>query len=233
MTSAAAGAEVAGAFTLTVVRQSGGNPDANYAPLPQTLFATVSALSEVALAATSDVIPYNGVFAENANLHDFRTASGGAYADAVFGKESGAAELEVSAEGVVSSNADIAAPGDYVIVATATASAYLGVARMTFELELTAEAVRTVTPDEVVAAESRAATIDAAVGFSGSAYVVPVADGYELRNPAFAPVGGGSFDADNNAIAVPDANPIGGAGLSLEMAADAVCLVNTPASPCK
>ena len=32
-------------------------------------------------------------------MHDFRTGLGGVYADAVFGKASGAAELDVSAEG--------------------------------------------------------------------------------------------------------------------------------------
>ena len=102
---------------------------------------------------------------------------------------------------------------------------------MTFELELTAEAVRTVRPDEVVAAGARSATIDAAVGFSGPAYAVPVSEGYALRNPTFAPADGGLFDADNTVIAIPVANPIGGAGLNLEMAADAVCLVNTPCLP--
>ena len=231
LTSAATGQDVSGAFTLTVVRESGGAVDGNYAPLPQTLFATVSALPEVALASASEVIPYNGAFAVNANLHDFRTALGGAYADAVFGKESGADELEVSAEGVVSSNAEIATPDTYAIVATATASAYLGTARMTFELELAAESARTVTPDEVVAAESRGTTIDAAVGFSGAAYVVPVSEGYTLQNPAFYPAGGGLFDAENTVIAVPSANPILGFGRTLTMGADAVCLTNLPCEP--
>ena len=225
------GAGLSDSFTLAVVRQKNGAADGNYAPLTQTLFATVSALSEVALAGVSGLIPYNGAYAENASIYDFRTELGGAYAEATFGKESGAAQLDVSAEGVVSSNADIAVPDIYTIVATATASAYLGTARMTFELELTAEAVRTVRPDDVVAAGARSATIDAAVGFSGPAYAVPVSVGYALQNPTFAPAGGGLFDADNTVIAIPVANPIGGAGLNLEMTADAVCLVNTPCLP--
>ena len=231
LTSAATGRDVSGAFTLTVVRESEGAVDGNYAPLPQTLFATVSALPEVALASASEVIPYNGAFAVNANLHDFRTALGGAYADAVFGKESGATELEVSAEGVVSSNAEIAAADTYAIVATATASAYLGTARMTFELELVAESARTVTPDEVVAAESRGTTIDAAVGFSGPAYVVPVSEGYTLQNPTFYPAGGGLFDAENTVIAVPSANPILELERALTMGADVACLTNLPCAP--
>ena len=183
------------------------------------------------MASASEVIPYNGAFAVNANLHDFRTALGGAYADAVFGKESGADELEVSAEGVVSSNAEIAAADTYAIVATATASAYLGVARMTFELTLEEERERTVTPDEVVAAESRVATIDAAVGFSGAAYVVPVSEGYTLQNPTFAPAGGGLFDAENTVIAVPSANPILELERALTMGADVACLTNLPCAP--
>ena len=231
LTSAAAGTDVAGAFTLTVVRQSGGTPDANYAPLPQTLFATVSALSEVALASASDVIPYNDVFTANANLHDFRTGLGGVYADAVFGKESGAAELDVSAEGVVSSNVDVSAADTYAIVATATASAYLGVARMTFELELTAEVARTVNPDEVVAAAARVAAVSAAVGYVGSVYAVPVSEGYTLQNVAFAPADDGLFDADNTIIAVASAVPVGESERTLEMAADVVCLANLPCEP--
>ena len=177
------------------------------------------------------MIPYNGAYAANDNIHNFRTALGGAYANATFGKESGAAELEVSAEGVVSSSADIASPDTYAIVATATASAYLGTARMVFELALAAEGVRTVTPDEVVSASSRTATLDAAVGFFGAAYAVPVSEGYTLQNPTFTPADGGLFDAGNTIIAVPSANPVSGSGRTLEMAADVVCLTNLPCEP--
>ena len=183
------------------------------------------------MTATSDVIPYNGVFAVNANLHDFRTALGGVYANATFGKASGAAELEVSAEGIVSSNAGITIPDTYTIVATATASAYLGVARMTFELELTAEAVRTVNPDEVVAAASRVAAVSAAVGYVGSVYAVPVSEGYTLQNAAFTPAGDGLFDSDNTVVAVAAGVPVGESERTLEMAADVVCLTNLPCEP--
>ena len=228
LTAAAEGRDVAGTFALTVVRQSGGTPDANYAPLAQTLFATVSALSEVALASASDVIPYNDVFTANANLHDFRTGLGGVYADAIFGKESGATELDVSAEGIVSSNTGITIPDTYTIVATATASAYLGVARMTFELELTAEAVQTVNPDDVVAASSRVVAVSAAVGYVGSVYAVPVSEGYTLQNAAFTPAGDGLFDSDNTVVAVAVGVPVGESERTLEMAADVVCLTNLP-----
>ena len=134
LTSAAAGADVSGAFALTVVRQSGGAADANYLPLSQTLHATVSALPEVDLAATSGFVPY----AANNNIYDLRAASGAAHASAAFGKGGGAAQLDVSAAGVVFSNAGIGAAGIYTLIATATSDAYLGSARMTFELTLSA-----------------------------------------------------------------------------------------------
>ena len=134
LTSAAAGADVSGAFALTVVRQSGGAADTNYLPLSQTLHATVSALPEVDLAATSGFVPY----AANNNIYDLRAASGAAHASAAFGKGGGAAQLDVSAAGVVFSNAGIGAAGIYTLIATATSDAYLGSARMTFELTLSA-----------------------------------------------------------------------------------------------
>ena len=225
LTAAAAGTDVAGAFTLTVVRQSGGTPDANYAPLPQTLFATVAALSEIALAAISDVAPY----AANANIHDFSDGLGDAYAGAVFGKASGAGELAVSEAGVVSSGAEISSPGIYAVVATATASGYLGAARMTFQLTVTARAARDVDPDDVVAASARVVTMSAAVGYAGAAYAVPVSAGYELQGATFNPEGDGEFDA--GAIEVPVGRPVGSLGRTLEMAADVVCLTNLPCQP--
>ena len=95
LTAAAEGRDVAGAFTLTVVRQSGGAVDVNYAPLAQTLFATVSALPAPALQEVSG----DELFDVNVDL---RAALGETYASANFGKESGADELAVSEEGVVS-----------------------------------------------------------------------------------------------------------------------------------
>ena len=133
----AAGAERDGVFELTVIRLlDGGAADPAYVPLSQILRVTVSALADEPVASLAGSATETTPYAASANVYDFRTALGGLYASANFGKESGAAELEVSAEGVVSVPADIVSPGTYAIVATATASAYLGTARLTFELEI-------------------------------------------------------------------------------------------------
>ena len=129
LTAVAEGRDVAGAFTLTVARQSEGAADANYAPLAQTLFATVSALPAPALQEVSG----DELFDVNADL---RAALGEAYASANFGKESGADELAVSEEGVVSATGLSA--GNYGVVVTATASAFLGTARVTVSARVAA-----------------------------------------------------------------------------------------------
>ena len=135
MTLAATEGDVSGAFTLTVARQSGGAADANYFPLAQTLFATVSTLPDVATASDSAAAPY----AANAGIHDFRAALGGVYADATFVRDDAGSseELGVSAEGVVFNAAAIAATGTYTLVASATSDDYLGTARAAYELTLT------------------------------------------------------------------------------------------------
>ena len=61
---------------------------------------------------------------------------GGHYAAATFGREGGAAQLDVSAEGVVFSNAGIGATGTYTLAATAVSDSYLGTARATLVLSL-------------------------------------------------------------------------------------------------
>ena len=104
-----------------MVRQSGEAADANYAPLPQTLFATVSALPAPPVQEVSG----DELFDVNVNL---RETLGDVYALANFGKESGADALAVSQEGVVSAAGLLA--GSYQVVVTATASAFLGTAEV-------------------------------------------------------------------------------------------------------
>ena len=127
-------------ISLAVVRLLNGAADANYAPLAQPLRFTVlslPALATVSLAGmATEFVPY-----ANPLIYDFRAELGGVYAEADFGKESGAAELTISREGIVSSFSDIASPGIYTLVATAAAAAYLGRARAALELSLFNEVV--------------------------------------------------------------------------------------------
>ena len=123
LTSAATGRDVSGVFTLTVVRESGGAVDGNYEPLPQTLFATVSALPEPAAQEVSGDEPFDFNF-------DLRAALGGVYAQAEFEPDS-TSYLQISYDGIVSPwNALV--EGEYRIVVTATASAFLGTAQISF-----------------------------------------------------------------------------------------------------
>ena len=119
---------------LTVIRQTPDDTaDANYRPLPQTLFVTVQALAEL----DSAFVIGRTVYAANNNIYDFRAALGGVYAEATFEKEGGAAELVVSPEGVVSNPADILAAGSYTLTVRATRpGAYLGGALAEFVLAL-------------------------------------------------------------------------------------------------
>ena len=119
---------------LTVVRRTpGGVADANYLPLSQTLFVTVSALAELELS----YVIGRTLYAANNNIYDFRAALGGVYAEAIFAIDGGAVELTVSEEGVVSNPADIAVAGAYTVTVRAVRpGAYLGGALAEFVLAL-------------------------------------------------------------------------------------------------
>ena len=218
------GTVLEGDFPLTIIRQKNGAADANYLTLPQTLYATVTALPLIAVASLYAQAPYD----INPAIYDFRGELGGAYAAAAFGKEGGSAELEVSEEGIVSAATTLAV-GGYTLIATLTADAYLGTARATLELTI---APRIVSPDEVVSAGGRDVTLDAAVGFFGAAYAIPVEEGYTLRNPAFTPAGAGAYDAANTLMVVPEAGAIvAGAAQTIAMEADVACLTRGPCDP--
>ena len=215
------GAVLEGEFPLTVIRRKGGAADANYLTFPQTLGATITALPLVGEVLLSAQAPY----AVNPAIYDFRAELGGAYASALFGKESGSSELEVSAEGVVSAGTTLAV-GGYTLVATMSADAYLGTARATLELTI---APRTVSPDEVVSADARGVTLDAAVGFFGVAYAIPVEEGYTLRNAVFTLAGAGVYDEASTVMIVPEAGAVvSGEVLTLAMEADVGCLTRGP-----
>ena len=119
---------------LTVLRRTpGGVADANYLPLSQTLFVTVSALAELELS----YVIGRTLYAANNNIYDFRAALGGVYAEAIFAIDGGAVELTVSEEGVVSNPADIAVAGAYTVTVRAVRpGAYLGGALAEFVLAL-------------------------------------------------------------------------------------------------
>ena len=90
---------------------------------------------------------------------------------------------------------------------------------------------RVVAPDDVIAAAARDVTVDAAPGFFGPAYAVPVAEGYTLTNPVLTPDGVAVFDAENTVIALAESAAIGGEVARATLAANVVCLTDLPCRP--
>ena len=162
--------------------------DPNYRALSQDVELTIRAL------AAQDPAPrvFSGTVAyENNALLDLK-ATGAPYDGAVFFKESGDAELTVSANGVVGTSGEISAAGVYNIVVGATSDGFLGVARFNIALDLIEprRAPGTTGIDAGARKKTRAVASD---------YVGPVAvfaasaAGATLRAPS-APAGFG-FDA--------------------------------------
>ena len=113
---------------LTVTRN-----DLNYYDLGQAVELRVSALA-VPAAVNQDGAGSPAQPFRSGNLHDYGR---GIYAGAVFGKKSGADELQVSERGVVSViSAGITEAGSYGIVITATSGAFLGAAEFEFALDV-------------------------------------------------------------------------------------------------
>ena len=106
--------------------------DPNYRELSQDVKLTIRALA----AQDPDPRVFTGTVAyENNSLLDLKGA-GAPYDGAAFFKESGDAELMVSADGVVGTSGEIATAGVYNIVAGATSDNFLGVARFNIALDL-------------------------------------------------------------------------------------------------
>ena len=106
--------------------------DPNYRELSQDVKLTIRALA----AQDPDPRVFTGtVEYENNSLLDLKGA-GAPYDGAAFFKESGDAELMVSADGVVGTSGKIATAGVYNIVAGATSDNFLGVARFNIALDL-------------------------------------------------------------------------------------------------
>ena len=204
----AGGAEFAETIALTVTRN-----DLNYYDIGQAVELRVSALA-VPAAVNQDGAGSPAQPFRSENLHDFGR---GIYAGAVFGKKSGSDKLQVSADGVVSAvPAGIAAPGSYMIIITATSSAFLGAAEFEFALQV---GVLGGLPGLYgVPPTARTERRKVAAGYTGSvAFFAASTVGVTLRTPDSAPTG---FDFETEAdfvspggfaVSLTSALPAGGA----------------------
>ena len=173
----------------------------NYKLLAQPLIVRVSGLSRPDVKAVNGESPY-GVQA----LASFGV---GPYDGAVFGKESGSAQLDVDAAGVVSVIAEIANPGLHSMVVTATSAGFLGVAR--FEVELNVEDAGAVPSDFSIPTPDRklfrviAPNYEGTVAFFAAASVgVTLASGDDDALDGFSFVTESGADAANSEFVAPD-----------------------------
>ena len=176
----AGGASFAETIELTVTRN-----DLNYYDLGQAVELRVSALA-VPAAVNQDGEGSPSQPFRSDNLHDYGR---GIYAGAVFGKKSGADELQVSESGVVSViSAGITEAGSYGIVITATSGAFLGAAEFEFALDV---GVFGGLPGSYgVPPTERTERRQVAAGYTGSvAFFAASTVGVTLRTPASAPAG--------------------------------------------
>ena len=186
----AGGAEFAETIALTVTRN-----DLNYYDLGQAVELRVSALAVPAAVNQDGDGSLTNPF-RSENLHDFGR---GIYAGAVFGKKSGSDELQVSESGVVSViSAGITEPGIYVIIITATSSAFLGAAEFEFALQV---GVLGGLPGLYgVPPTARTERRKVAAGYTGSvAFFAASTVGVTLRTPASAPAGFG-FETETDFV---------------------------------
>ena len=176
----AGGAEFAETVALTVTRN-----DLNYYDLGQAVELRVSALA-VPAAVNQDGAGSPAQPFRSGNLHDYGR---GIYAGAVFGKKSGADELQVSERGVVSViSAGITEAGSYGIVITATSGAFLGAAE--FEFALDVGVLGGLPGSYGVPPTERTERRRVAAGYTGSvAFFAASTVGVTLRTPASAPAG--------------------------------------------
>ena len=183
----AGGKQFAETVQLTVTRN-----DLNYYDIGQAVELRVSALAVPAAVnrdgAGSPTSPFR-----SANLHDFAQ---GIYAGAIFGKKSGADELQVSESGVVSViSAGITEPGSYGIVITATSGAFLGAAE--FEFALDVGVLGGLPGSYGIPPTARTERRKVAAGYTGSvAFFAASTVGVILRTPNAAPAG---FDFETGA----------------------------------
>ena len=199
-----AGATLGGVASVTVT------VNRNYEALAQPLTVRVSALSRPGAVAVNGPAPYA--------TGEIAVLGTGAYADAVFGKESGSAELDVDAAGRVSVITDIAAAGVHNMAVTATSAGFLGVAR--FEVELNVDVAGEVPSDLSIPTPARRVLRAVAPGYAGTvAFFAAARAGVTLETGDDSGLSGFSFVTDSGADAA-NSEHVSPAGFFLSVDAD-------------
>ena len=221
----AAEEELEAVLTLTIAR--GGDL---YPPIEQRVTLAVSALAAPAVAEAEAVaLPPQNIFAAGGEIINLAAADyeNGVYGGANFQARGVSPQLNVGAEGRVSVAADLAVGEyDFTVVAIgrprASGAQYLGEVEITVSVRVSLgrEIAAPVVPDDVVPAGRREANIDAAAGYTGAGYAIPVEGGYEITDESWDSAVFG-YDADNKVILITTA--VGDAPFSYAVTASASC----------
>ena len=177
------GADVARMTELTIA-----SSDPNYSPSAQIVALTITALRNPRVAVVDGTIFASTPYSNN-SVFDFKEHGGnGEYKTATnFARgASSDAELQLAANGVVSTDGDIADVGTYTVVALATSPDFAGEARL--EMQLVLVAAGTFSPSDTI--ERRIQSVNVVPNYSGSvAFFAAGKDGVTLRTPSAAPAG--------------------------------------------
>ena len=208
--------------TLTVSR------GANYNPLEQiaTLLVTALRTPSVAFAQGENIGAAPSFSGDVFNLGG-ADYEGGAYAGAVFEERGSASpDLQVDAAGRVSTKQSLGA-GDYLLTVAARgrpagAAAFIGDAEITVSLRVE-QGSEAIAADDVVGASSRHVTLDAAAGYFGRGYAIPVSANYTLSGEVYDSNKLG-YDEVNKVITILSGNRVPSSGeLTLTLSGDGGC----------
>ena len=209
--------------TLTVSR------GANYNPLEQIATLLVTALQTPPTASASgETFGFSASF--EGNVVDLADAGyeEGAYSGGRF-EETSSADLSVAADGQVSARKKLGV-GDYLLTVTvrgrpdsrASADAFIGDATITVSLRVE-QGSEAIAADDVVGASSRHVTLDAAAGYFGRGYAIPVSANYTLSGEVYDSNKLG-YDDVNKVITILSGNRVPSSGeLTLTLSGDGGC----------
>ena len=178
------GADVARMTELTII-----SADPNYSPSAQIVALTITALRNPQAAVVNGTVlastPYNNNsvfdFKEHGGNEEYKTATNFARDD-----DSSNAELQLAANGIVSTDGDIADAGTYTVVAFATSPDFAGEARL--EMQLVLVSAGAFSPSDTI--ERRVQNVNVVPNYSGSvAFFAAGKEGVTLRTPSAAPAG--------------------------------------------
>ena len=228
-------------FTLFLdagVIAGGETATAAFAVTASVAFFAVSEISLTVIVSALRTPPTASASGETFGLSasyegDVVNLAGAGYEEsAYFGahfEETSSSDLSVAADGQVSTREKLGV-GDYLLTVTvrgrpdsrASADAFIGEATITVSLRVE-QGSEAITADDVVGASSRHVTLDAAAGYFGRGYAIPVSANYTLSGEVYDSNKLG-YDDVNKVITILSGNRVPASGeLTLTLSGDGGC----------